>query len=119
MTIPNLNRYRPKKNSDRNDGGCGADTDAEGRNRRSVWTIPTEAFPEAHFATFPQKLVEPCVLAGCPEGGIVLDPFMGSGTTALVALKANRKFIGIELNPQYAEMAEKRIWQEKNQARLA
>ena len=90
-----------------------------GSNIRTVWTIATEPYPEAHFATFPQKLVEPCILAGCPEGGIVLDPFMGSGTTALVALKANRKFIGIELNPKYAEMARKRIAPELNQMRLA
>lgn len=79
------------------------------RNKRSVWTIPTKPFKEAHFATFPEKLIEPCILAGCPEGGIVLDPFMGSGTTAVVALKHNRNYIGIELNPEYIKIAEKRI----------
>lgn len=94
------------------------DMDRSDRNRRTVWTIATEPFPEAHFATFPQKLVEPCVLAGCPEGGIVLDPFMGSGTTGLVALKANRKFIGIELNPAYAEMARGRLAMELAQGKL-
>jgi DNA modification methylase len=66
-------------------------------------------FKEAHFATFPEKLVNPCILAGCPKGGIVLDPFMGSGTTGLVALKNNVSFLGIELNPTYIEMAYRRI----------
>ena len=159
----------------------------ESRNRRTVWEIPTSPFPEAHFAVFPPKLVEPCILAGTSEKGycsdcgkpwirntaheyektrpngsrgiktlgrqhiqygsarykdrlirhtttigwqascsckasiepgVVLDPFMGSGTTALVALKAGRRFIGTELNPEYAKMAEARIWQEKNQRSL-
>ncbi len=79
------------------------------RNKRTVWTIATEAFPEAHFATFPTQLVEPCVMAGCPEGGTVLDPFAGSGTVGVVALRHARNFIGIELNPVYAEMARNRI----------
>ena len=82
------------------------------RNKRSVWTISNggkAAFPGAHFATFPTKLVEPCVLAGCPEGGVVLDPFCGSGTTGVVALRADRRFVGIELNEQYVEMARRRI----------
>lgn len=79
------------------------------RNRRSVWTIASQPFKEAHFATFPEKLVEPCVLAGCPEGGTVLDPFAGSGTTGCVAEHYGRKFIGIELKPEYCEMAERRI----------
>jgi len=80
-----------------------------GRNKRSVWTIPTRPFKEAHFATFPEKLIEPCISAGCPEGGIVLDPFMGAGTTGLVAYKNKRDYIGIELNPEYREMAIRRI----------
>jgi hypothetical protein len=80
-----------------------------GRNRRSVWTIATQPFPEAHFATFPEALVEPCVLAGCPEGGIVLDPFAGSGTVGVVALRHGRRFLGIELNPDYCLMARRRI----------
>jgi DNA modification methylase len=88
--------------------GVAAD-DAVGRNRRTVWTIPTHPFPEAHFATFPEKLVEPCVLAGCPEGGTVLDPFAGSGTVGVVAMKRARSFIGCELNPEYVRMARKRI----------
>jgi len=79
------------------------------RNRRSVWTIPTAPFPEAHFATFPPALVEPCILAGCPKGGLVLDPFGGAGTTALIAERLGRETILIELNPQYAAMAERRL----------
>jgi site-specific DNA-methyltransferase (adenine-specific) len=79
------------------------------RNRRSVWTIPTQPFKGAHFATFPEALVEPCVMAGCPAGGLILDPFTGSGTTGVVALKNFRRFVGIELNPAYAAMAIRRI----------
>jgi site-specific DNA-methyltransferase (cytosine-N4-specific) len=82
-----------------------------GRNRRSVWEIATEPYPAAHFATFPQALVEPCVKAGCPEGGTILDPFMGSGTTALVARKHGRRSIGIELNLEYADLAARRLSQ--------
>jgi len=82
---------------------------ALGKNPGDVWIISTQPFPEAHFATFPEKLIEPMIKAGCPEDGIILDPFMGAGTTALVALKLNRSFIGIELNPEYIKMAEKRI----------
>lgn len=79
------------------------------RNKRSVWTIPTRPFKGAHFATFPEALVEPCILAGCPEGGLVLDPFAGSGTVGAVALRHFRRFLGIELNPAYAEMAMRRV----------
>lgn len=78
-------------------------------NKKSVWTVTTKPFKEAHFATFPPDLIEPCILAGCPVGGIVLDPFMGSGTTAEVALRAQRKFIGSELNPEYIKIAMKRL----------
>lgn len=81
----------------------------EKRNRRSVWEVTTQPFSEAHFATFPLKLIEPCILAGCPAGGIVLDPFFGAGTTGLVASRLQRQFIGIELNPEYVAMAERRI----------
>jgi len=81
----------------------------EYRNKRSVWTVATQPFKEAHFATFPEKLIEPCILAGCPAGGIVLDPFMGAGTTAVVAWKHNRNYIGFELNPDYVAIAEKRL----------
>ena len=79
------------------------------RNPRSVWTIPSARFPGAHFATFPPALVERCIRAGCPPHGIVLDPFLGSGTTALVALSMGRDYVGIELNPEYVDMARARI----------
>lgn len=81
----------------------------DGRNMRTVWSINTKPFPKAHFATYPEKLIEPMIKAGCPEKGIVLDPFIGSGTTGVVALKLNRQFIGIELNPEYIKIAEKRL----------
>lgn len=79
------------------------------RNKRDVWTVSTNGFRGAHFAVFPEKLIEPCVLAGCPEGGVVLDPFTGSGTTGVVAKRMGRNFIGCEINPSYAKMAEARI----------
>lgn len=79
------------------------------RNKRSVWTVTTRGFKGAHFATFPPKLIEPCILAGCPVGGIVLDPFGGSGTTAGVALAHGRGAILCELNPEYAELVPARI----------
>lgn len=79
------------------------------RNKRSVWTIATQPFKEAHFATFPPALVEPCILAGCPVGGTVLDPFGGAGTTGLVADRLQRHAILIELNPSYVELARRRI----------
>jgi DNA modification methylase len=81
------------------------------RNKRDVWTVSTAQFPDAHFATFPEQLITPCVLAGCPKDGIVLDPFMGAGTTALVAKSHGRNYIGFELNPEYIQMAEKRLKQ--------
>lgn len=80
-----------------------------GRNRRSVWTVSTTPYKGAHFAVFPPKLIEPCVLAGCPTGGVVLDPFAGSGTTGEVALRHGRRFIGIELNADYIKLAEARL----------
>lgn len=79
------------------------------RNKRSVWTVATQPCKEAHFATFPPKLIEPCILAGCPVGGTVLDPFFGAGTTGLVAVQNARKYVGIELNPEYIAIAERRI----------
>jgi DNA modification methylase len=81
----------------------------EKRNKRSVWEVATQPFSEAHFATYPPALVEPCILAGCPTGGTVLDPFFGAGTTGLVADRLQRDCIGIELNPEYAAIAERRI----------
>jgi len=80
-----------------------------GRNKRAVWTIPTQPFPEAHFAVYPKKLIEPMIKAGCPKGGIVLDPFMGAGTTAVVAKKLGRNYMGIEIKQEYIDMANKRI----------
>lgn len=78
-------------------------------NKRSVWTVPTKPFKEAHFATFPTKLIEPCVLAGSRRGDTVLDPFSGAGTTGLVAVENNRNYLGIELNPEYKKIADRRI----------
>ena len=80
-----------------------------GRNKRTVWQVPLSKFREAHFAVFPEKLIEPCILSGCPRGGVVLDPFFGSGTTGLVALNNNRRFLGVELNPEYCVMAQRRL----------
>lgn len=79
------------------------------RNKRDVWKINTVPFKGGHYAAYPPKLVETCLLAGCPEGGIVLDPFMGSGTTGMVAAQMGRHFVGVELNPEYTELAYKRI----------
>ena len=89
-----------------------------GRNIRTVWTIATQPFPEAHFATFPEKLVEPCVLAGSREGDWVLDPFAGSGTVGVVCARLNRRFVGIELSEDYCKMAVKRIAPYAAQAHL-
>lgn len=82
------------------------------RNKRDVWTISPAQFPEAHFATFPEEIPAICIKAGCPENGLVLDPFMGAGTTALVARKLNRNFIGFELNSEYIAIAERRLEKE-------
>jgi len=79
------------------------------RNRRTVWPVNTEACPGAHFATFPPKLVEPCILASSQPGDTVLDPFFGSGTVGAVAMLHRRAFLGIELNPEYAELAMRRL----------
>ncbi len=81
-------------------------------NKKSVWTVTTKPYKDAHFATFPQELIIDCIKAGCPEGGIVLDPFMGAGTTAIVARKLKRNYIGIELNEKYIKIANKRIEKE-------
>lgn len=82
------------------------------RNRRDVWSVATAKCKGAHFATFPEKLIEPCILAGSRKGGTVLDPFIGSGTTAIVSIRNKRKCIGIEINPNYADMTIKRVKQE-------
>lgn len=98
--------------NDRWDKMTVAEQQAMGANKRSVWTVSTAGFKEAHFATFPPELIVDCINAGCPEGGIVLDPFMGSGTTALVAAKLGRNYVGLELKPAYIEMAERRLAKE-------
>jgi DNA modification methylase len=94
------------------------------RNKRSVWTVGTSPFPEAHFATFPPNLIRPCILAGAPKGGLVLDPFAGAGTVGVVCEEEGRDALLIELNPAYAEMAERRVAalrmgpEEKKRARI-
>lgn len=100
------------------DGNEGIKDEVFVRNKRDVWSINVKPNKEAHFATYPQELVFPCILAGCPEGGVVLDPFMGSGTTGIVANKLGRHYVGIELNPEYVEMSERRIGLEKSQLKL-
>jgi DNA modification methylase len=81
-------------------------------NKRSVWSVPVKGYDGAHFAVFPQELIEPCILAGAPVGGIVVDPFMGSGTTAQVAQNLGRKYLGCELNPEYKPLQDKRLRQQ-------
>jgi DNA modification methylase len=101
--------YAKARGNDRTNSG-GFPRVRDGRNRRSVWTVVSKPFKGAHFATFPPDLIEPCILAGCPQDGTVLDPFFGAGTTGLVATKHGRKYVGIELNPEYTQIAEKRIY---------
>ena len=84
----------------------------DGKNMRTVWSINTKPFPDAHFAIFPETLVERMIKSGCPENGIVLDPFMGAGTTAVTARKLNRNYIGYDLNPDYVKMANDRLYKE-------
>jgi len=84
----------------------------DGKNMRTVWSINTKPFPDAHFAIFPETLVERMIKSGCPENGIVLDPFMGVGTTAVTARKLNRNYIGYDLNPDYVKMANDRLYKE-------
>lgn len=90
-------------------GQWNTDKSHTGRNKRTVWTVATHPFPEAHFATFPTKLIEPCILAGCPKGGTVLDPFAGACTTWLVCHQYDRYFIGIELSEDYCRISRKRV----------
>jgi len=98
---------KEKADENRKDEGLGAENGM--RNRRSVWTVAPMAYAEAHIAVYPTKLIEPCILAGCPVDGTVFDPFTGSGTTALVALTNGRSYIGTELNPEYVALANKRL----------
>lgn len=100
---PHYNTYSGKEWEPQMDG------EVVVRNKRDVWNVKVKPNKEAHFATYPEMLIQPCVLAGCPEGGVVLDPFMGSGTTGIVARKLNRSYIGIEINPEYQQMATRRI----------
>ena len=104
-------RGQGKLDKSRNDAATVRPTNITGttRNRRSVWTVTTKPFKGAHFATFPPDLIEPCILAGCPPNGVVLDPFGGAGTTGLVAHRHDRNAILIEINPEYAVMARERI----------
>lgn len=108
-------------NNDRNDNDFGQRSkewkpkERDGvavRNKRDVWTVYVKPNKEAHFATYPEELIVPCIIAGCPEGGVVLDPFMGSGTTGIVARKLNRNYVGCELNPDYQRMGKRRIFNE-------
>lgn len=109
--VPNLGRRADKKRGSFNGkyGDLAFRAIRDKRNKRSVWTIPTKPLKDAHFATFPERLIEPCVLAGSPVGGIVLDPFFGAGTAGVVAARFNRNYVGIELNPEYIEIAKSRL----------
>jgi DNA modification methylase len=113
--------HAPKNKANKNDGHLRNDVGTERMdkvwgesgmaNKRSVWTVTTKPYEGAHFAVFPSDLIEPCILAGAPMGGIVLDPFMGSGTTAQVAQHLGRQYFGCELNPNYKPLQDKRISQ--------
>jgi len=96
-----------KNNDSFNNATC---LKVEKRNKRSVWEVATQSFSEAHFATFPEKLIVDCIKAGCPEGGLVLDPFAGANTTGLVARKLNRNYIALELNPEYIKIGNNRVY---------
>jgi len=109
---PGDNRLRPSRVKNNPSFDAAMAIMPEKRNKRSVWTITPQAFKEAHFATFPEKLPYTCILAGCPEGGVVIDPYMGAGTTAFVARKTGRNFIGFELNPEYLHIAQSRLIKE-------
>lgn len=98
-----------KGNSNLHNGRWDQAFHPNGRNKRTVWNVPLSKFRGAHFAVFPEKLIEPCILAGCPEGGVVLDPFFGAGTSGVVAKKLNRNYVGIELNPEYIDIATARL----------
>ena len=106
-----LRKSRPTQQALQRGDQCGSVPweGGETRNRRSVWTVSTKPYKEAHFATYPPDLIEPCILAGCPVGGTVLDPFGGSGTTAGVAIKHGRRAILCELNPEYAALVPERV----------
>ena len=104
-----------KINKARKYGQYKGDNIPQFRNKRDIWTINTVSFRGNHYAAFPPKLAEICMIAGCPKGGIILDPFLGSGTVGFVALIQDRKYIGIELNEEYCKLAKKRIESEVKQ----
>lgn len=113
----NGERFDPLRHKDSNGQGSMAVLDRlaakakarKGANMRAVWTIPVARCKEAHYAVYPERLIERPIMAGCPAGGIVIDPFSGSGTTGIVCERLGRSFLGIELNPAYVEIAKKRI----------
>jgi site-specific DNA-methyltransferase (adenine-specific) len=111
---PEVGKNRGKSNL--HDGRWDQAFHPRGRNKRTVWSIPLSKFRDAHFAVFPESLVATCVLAGCPANGVVLDPFLGSGTTAVVAQRLRRDFVGIEHVPEYCQMARRRIRAARRQA---
>jgi len=102
-------KYRPTPGGKHLGGNILYSGASELRSKRDVWTVAIRGCKGNHFAVFPEQLIEPCILAGCPEGGTVLDPFAGSGTTGAVAKRLRRNFIGVEINPEYREMAQERI----------
>jgi DNA modification methylase len=102
QTMQTFNKPRPNR--------AGTEVElSDTRNLRDVWTVTTKSYRGAHFAVYPAELITPCILAGCPPGGTVLDPFFGSGTTGEAALKLGRRYIGIDLNPDYCRLAEERM----------
>ena len=110
LSQPNYqNQIGSSRVPNKTNGNMKAVGNSEKRNKRSVWTVTTKPFRGAHFAVMPQDLVEPCVKAGCPVGGVVLDPFAGSGTTLVVASKLGRSAIGIELNSEYISIIQERL----------
>lgn len=96
-------------NSNLHDGRWDQAFHPSGRNKRTVWNVPLSKYRGTHFAVFPEKLIEPCILAGCPKNGLVLDPFFGAGTTGVVAKKFGRKYVGLEISPDYAKLADERL----------
>ena len=96
-------------NSNLHDGRWDQAFHPKGRNKRTVWNVPLSKFRDTHFAVFPEKLIEPCILAGCPKDGLVLDPFFGAGTTGVVANRLGRKYVGLEINKDYDAIASKRL----------
>lgn len=112
QTKENHRKSQPKGSFNGKTGDRAFRKTGDTRNKRCVWKICARPYAGAHFATFPPDLITPCIKAGCPEGGIVLDPFMGSGTTAITAKKLGRNYAGIELNPEYLSLIEKRIEKE-------